>query len=128
MPYFSSLIKTLDVATRAGADIEERLTLVEASVRVLPAVDPARGSVLLMGLLSPLMHVVAQGLQSTTPDEPAVRWEEGERDGAAAGGPRPRDACVFLSLMNTRERGEEGKRSSAGQVFVGCTGKCRKTM
>lgn len=53
--------------------MEERLTLVEASVRVLPAVDPAQGSVLLMGLLSPLMHVLAQGLQSTSPDEAAVR-------------------------------------------------------
>lgn len=63
----------MDVATRAGADVEERLTLVEASVRVLPAVDPAQGSALLMGLLSPLMHVLAQGLQSTSPDEAAVR-------------------------------------------------------
>lgn len=65
--------KTLEVATRAGADVEERLTLVEASVRVLPAVDPAQGSVLLMRLLSPLLHVLAQGLQSTSPDEAAVR-------------------------------------------------------
>lgn len=65
--------KTLDVGTRAGADIEERLTLVEASVRVLPAVDPAAGSAMLMALLSPLMHVLAQGLQSTSPDETAVR-------------------------------------------------------
>lgn len=68
-----SVVKqTLEVATRAGADIQERLTLVEASVRVLPAVDPAQGSALLMGLLSPLMHVLAQGLQSNNPDEPAV--------------------------------------------------------
>ncbi|CAN0184108.1 unnamed protein product, partial [Ectocarpus sp. 8 AP-2014] len=67
-----ALLQTLEVATRAGAGIEERLTLIEASVRALPAVDPARGSVLLMGLLSPLMHALAQGLQSTTPDEPAI--------------------------------------------------------
>ncbi|CAN0249110.1 unnamed protein product [Scytosiphon promiscuus] len=50
----------------------ERLTLMEASVRVLPAVDPSRGSVFLMGLVSPLMHTLAQGLQSATPDEPAI--------------------------------------------------------
>eukprot|EP00903_Cladosiphon_okamuranus_P012346 g11575.t1 len=67
-----ALLQTLDVATRAGAGVEERLTLVEASVRVLPAVDPAQGSALLMGLLSPLMHVLAQGLQSTSPDEAAI--------------------------------------------------------
>lgn len=67
--------QTLDVATSAGADIEERLTLVEASVRVLPAVDPASGSRMLMRLLSPLLHVLAQGLQSATPDETVVRPE-----------------------------------------------------
>lgn len=66
-------VQTLDVGTRAGADIEERLTLIEACVRVLPAVDPAAGSAMLMGLLSPLMHVLAEGLQSATPDETAVR-------------------------------------------------------
>ncbi|CAN0166399.1 unnamed protein product, partial [Hapterophycus canaliculatus] len=67
-----ALLQTLDVATRAGADVEERLTLMEASVRVLPAVDPSRASALLMGLLSPLMHTLAQGLQSTAPDEQAI--------------------------------------------------------
>lgn len=70
-------MQTLDVGTRAGADVEERLTLVEASVRVLPAVDPAAGSAMLMRLLSPLMHVLAQGLQSATPDETAVRKAAG---------------------------------------------------
>ncbi|CAN0244137.1 unnamed protein product, partial [Laminaria digitata] len=67
-----ALLQTLDVGTRAGADIEERLTLIEASVRVLPAVDPAAGSAMLMGLLSPLMHVLAQELQSASPDETAI--------------------------------------------------------
>lgn len=65
--------QTPEVATRAGADIEQRLILMEAAVRVLPALDPASGSAMLMGLLSPLMHVLAQGLQSPTPDENMVR-------------------------------------------------------
>lgn len=52
--------------------IEQRLTLVEASTRVLPALDPASGSAMLVAMLSPLMHVLAEGLQSSTPDENAV--------------------------------------------------------
>lgn len=90
--------KTLEVATRAGADIEERLTLIEASVRVLPAVDPARGSVLLMGLLTPLMHALAQGLQSTTPDEPAVREKGGARHRSGGGGTTRNGAEFFYAL------------------------------
>lgn len=68
-------MKTLEVATQAGADIEERLTLVEASVRVLPSLEPATGSAMLMRLMSPLFHVLAQGLQSPTPDESEVGEE-----------------------------------------------------
>ena len=45
----------------------------EASVRVLPSVDPAVGAVMLMRLMSPLLHVLAQGLHSPTPDETEVR-------------------------------------------------------
>lgn len=80
-------VQTLEVATRAGADIEQRLTLTEASVRVLPALDTATGSAMLMRLLSPLLHVLAQGLQSPNADETAVcRGEAMQRGVGGEGG------------------------------------------
>lgn len=65
--------QTLEVARRAGADIEERLILIEACARVLPALEPATGSAMLMRLVSPLLHVLAKGLQSPGADENEVR-------------------------------------------------------